>query len=486
MVYQGIKGTHDLYGAEADAYTYIQNVFSAVAELYGYRKIETPILEYTEVFDRSTGESSDVVRKEMYTFLDKGDRSLTLRPEGTAGVIRSIVEHKLYATGDLPIKAFYVGPVFRYERPQLGRYRQFIQAGVEAVGVDSARLDAECICLAMKVLAYLGFENLKVKVNTLGDETSRKNYKEALRSFFASKIDSMCEDCKQRLLLNPMRILDCKVKEDQEIASLAPKMKDYLSDEASKRFYQTLSILADQEIDYEIDDSLVRGLDYYGQIVFEVHAMSKEGKDYGALLGGGHYDGMMSNFNGPKENDSGVGFAMGVERLYSLMKDNGMLENLEHGVDLYLMPIGEEVMDDCYSLAESLRDAGYSVEMPFVKGKLGTLFKTAVRAGAKFALIAGEDDLNNGAVQVKNLATQEQKSVLVEDLQDYLDEQFESLEVWAAMTTMKAIAPAAMTTMKAIAAAANTRKKAIAAAVIIAKTKKKVAIAAAKRMKNED
>ncbi len=428
MVFQGIKGTHDLYGEEAEAYTYIQNVFSAVAELYGYRKIETPVLEYTEVFDRSTGESSDVVRKEMYTFLDKGERSLTLRPEGTAGVIRSIVEHKLYATGDLPLKCYYVGPVFRYERPQLGRYRQFIQAGVEAVGVNSARLDAENICLAMDVLSYLGFENLKVKINTLGDEKSRAAYKEALKAYFSTKIDSMCEDCKQRLLLNPMRILDCKVKEDQEIVKGAPKMKDFLSEESSKRFYQTLSIINDQEIDYEIDDSLVRGLDYYGEVVFEVHATSKEGKDYGALLGGGHYDGMMGNFNGPKENDSGVGFAMGVERIYSLMKDNGLLSSLSHGVDIYVMPIGEETLDDCYSLTQSLRHEGYSVEMPFAKGKLGTLFKKAARANAKFALIMGQDDIEKGVVQLKNIATQEQKEVDIEDLESTLDEEFEKLE----------------------------------------------------------
>ncbi len=428
MVFQGIKGTHDLYGEEAEAYTYIQNVFSAVAELYGYRKIETPVLEYTEVFDRSTGESSDVVRKEMYTFLDKGERSLTLRPEGTAGVIRSIVEHKLYATGDLPLKCYYVGPVFRYERPQLGRYRQFIQAGVEAVGVNSARLDAENICLAMDVLSYLGFENLKVKINTLGDQQSRDAYKEALKKYFATRIDTMCEDCKQRLLLNPMRILDCKVPEDQEIVKDAPKMKDFLSEESSKRFYQTLSIIADQEIDYEIDDSLVRGLDYYGEVVFEVHATSKEGKDYGALLGGGHYDGMMANFNGPKENDSGVGFAMGVERLYSLMKDNGLLSSLSHGVDLYVMPIGEEVLDDCYSLTQSLRHGGYSVEMPFAKGKLGTMFKKAVRANAKFALILGQDDIEKGVVQLKNVATQEQKEVAIEDLEAVLDEEFRKLE----------------------------------------------------------
>ncbi len=428
MAFQGIKGTHDLYGDEADAYTYIQNVFSAVAELYGYRKIETPMLEYTEVFDRSTGESSDVVRKEMYTFEDKGGRSLTLRPEGTAGVIRSIVEHKLYATSDLPLKVYYNGPVFRYERPQLGRYRQFIQAGVEAVGVDSARLDAECVCLAMDVLSYLGFDHLKVKVNTLGDADSRKAYKEALRSFFASRIETMCDDCKQRLLLNPMRILDCKVASDQEIVKEAPKMKDYLSLDASKRFYETLSILNDQEIEYEIDDSLVRGLDYYGQVVFEVHAISKEGKDYGALLGGGHYDGMMGNFAGPKENDSGVGFALGVERIYSLMKDNAMLGELTHGLDLYMMPIGDEAKDDCFALTQALRREGYSVEMPFNGGKLGSLFKKAVRANAKFAVIAGKDDIDQNLVQVKNLATQEQNPVDISNLANYLDAQFAKLE----------------------------------------------------------
>jgi histidyl-tRNA synthetase len=424
MAYQGIKGTHDLFGDEADAYAYIQNVFYAVASLYGYRRIETPVLEYTEIFDRSTGQSSDVVRKEMYTFEDKGGRSLTLRPELTAGVIRSLVEHKLYATSDLPLKTYYAGPVFRYERPQLGRYRQFIQAGVEAVGLDSPRLDAECICLAMDVLSYLGFENLKVKVNTLGDKESRQAYTEALRAYFSSKIDTMCEDCKQRLLLNPLRILDCKVPGDQEIVKGAPKMKDYLSDAANKRFYETLSIINDQEIEYEIDDSLVRGLDYYGQIVFEVHATSKEGKDYGALLGGGHYDGMMGAFQGPKENDSGVGFAMGVERIYSLMNDNGLLGEVASGLDIYVMPIGDEVKDDCFSLSQMLRREGYSVEIPFNAGKLGSMFKKAVRANAKFALIAGSDDFAEGKVQIKDLKSQEQVAVDIDGLISYLDEAF--------------------------------------------------------------
>lgn len=424
MPINAVKGTHDLFAAEADGYAYIQNLFRAVAKQYGYRQIETPILEHTEVFTRSTGEASDVVRKEMYTFLDKAKRSVTLRPEGTAGVIRSIVEHKLYATSDLPLKVFYAGPVFRYERPQLGRYRQFIQAGVEAVGVDSPRLDAECIALAMRALAYLGFKNLSVKVNTLGDAESRLAYKEALKAYFADKIDGMCEDCHQRLLLNPMRILDCKVPEDQEIAKGAPKMKDYLSLEASKRFYETLSIINDLGIEYEIDDGLVRGLDYYGHIVFEVHAKSATGKDYGALLGGGHYDGMLKEFGGPEEIDHGVGFACGVERIYSLMRDNEMLEGVDDGLDIYAMPLGAEVEQELNLLCENIRDLGYSVEMPMKGGKLGSMFKKAERSGAKFALILGSDELERGVVQLKNLESKTQEEVRIDDLPAYLDREF--------------------------------------------------------------
>ena len=235
-----VKGTHDILGKEADGYRYIERVFEAVAQLYGYQEFRIPTLEYTDVFNRSTGEGSDVVRKEMYTFLDKGNRSVTMRPEFTAGVARAIVEHKLYATEDLPIKCFYYGPVFRYERPQLGRYRQFHQAGVECIGVNSARFDAECICLAMQVLGMLGFKGLHLKINSLGDEASRKAYRDALKAYFAEHIDDMCADCHERLELNPMRILDCKVEHDQEIAKGAPKMKDYLSEESEKRCYQTV------------------------------------------------------------------------------------------------------------------------------------------------------------------------------------------------------------------------------------------------------
>lgn len=426
MAYIGVKGTHDIFGDEAEAYNYIQNVFRGVCELYGYKEIVTPILEYTNVFDRSSDESSDVVRKEMYTFLDKGNRSVTLRPEGTAGVIRSVVEKKLYVDNDLPLKTFYFGPVFRYERPQLGRYRQFFQAGVEAIGVDSPRLDAETICLAIQFLCYLGFKNLKLKINTLGDEESRANYKAALKEYFGKHIDDMCEDCHQRIELNPLRILDCKVENDRKYIDGAPKISDYLSLASSQRFGLTLSILNDMGIDYEVDETLVRGLDYYGEVVFEVHALSPNGNDYGALLGGGHYQGILSTFNGPKEIDYGVGFAIGVERLYSLMKDNDLItDELKSSLDIYLMPLGEEVLDDAFRLTESIRSLGYSVEMPFVPSKkIGTYFKKSMKHNAKFAIILGADELEKNVVQLKNLETQEQKEVSIDELDKVLDEEF--------------------------------------------------------------
>lgn len=424
MQIKGVKGTHDLYGDESYCYDYIENIFSIVAELYNYKKIETPCLEYTEVFSRGTGTSSDVVRKEMYTFLDKGDRSVTLRPEGTAGVMRSIVENKLYATNDLPLKTYYVGPVFRYERPQLGRYRQFYQAGIEAVGIDSSELDAEVVVFAMRVLGMLGFNGLKVKVNTLGDKESRLAYKEALKAYFAPRIESMCDDCKERLKLNPLRILDCKVDADQEIAKGAPKMRDYLSKSSEERFYHTLSILNEVGIEYEIDDSLVRGLDYYGEIVFEVHMLSPTGKDYGALLGGGHYDGLLSSFDGPNDIDHGVGFALGMERIYSLMKEFDLLKDIKQELDIYLMPLGEKAMEYSFSLAEQLRSLGYSIDRPYKMAKLGSYFKKAERSRAKLALIFGDDELEKGIIQIKDLDKKEQKEVSLDNLDKELDELF--------------------------------------------------------------
>lgn len=420
MSVQPVKGTHDLYGLDAAKNEYVREIFRQMSELYGFHEMNLPVLEYTEVFARGTGESSDIVRKEMYTFLDKGNRSVTMRPEFTAGVMRAIVSDKLYATEDLPLKIYYEGPAFRYERPQLGRYRQFTQFGVEAVGLDNALADAETILLAIHSFKMLGFKNLTLKVNTLGDNETRKAYREALKGYFSKHIDAMCADCHERLNLNPMRILDCKVPEDQEIAKDAPKIKDYLSEESEKRFYKTLSVLADAEIDYEVDDSLVRGLDYYSEVVFEIHAKSDEGHDYGALCGGGHYSGLVRDFGGPEL--SGVGFAIGVDRIVSLMEELDLFPDLGEGIDVYVMPIGETMVETAFALVTTIRAYGYKAETPLQSGKLGTFFKKATRRGAKFALILGEDELNRGVAQLKDLSSQEQKEIQLDHLEETLDE----------------------------------------------------------------
>ncbi len=426
MEYQPIKGTHDIFGKEMEEYRYVTDVFKAVSEQYGYHEIATPTLEYTDVFSRGAGSSSDIVRKEMYTFLDKGNRSVTMRPEFTAGVMRSIVSNKLYVSMDYPIKLSYCGPAFRYERPQLGRYRQFNQFGVESVGIDSPLMDAETVLLAYHCFSMLGFKDISLKVNTLGDDNTRKAYREALKGYFASRIDDMCEDCHARLELNPMRILDCKVPSDQEIAKGAPKLMDFLSSESRDRFNKTLAILSSYEIDYEIDENLVRGLDYYSEIVFEVHAKSKDGKDYGALCGGGHYGGLVKEFGGP--DLAGVGFAVGVERIMSIMEEQGLFDHLDDGLDIYLMPIGEDMIPTCFEFASSIRVLGYSVEMPYSNAKMGSLFKKAEKRNAKVAIILGQDELDKGVVQVKNLKTKEQIEANIESLEVTLDHIFESFE----------------------------------------------------------
>ncbi len=427
MAYQPVKGTHDIFGEEMTGMQYITGILSTCVELYAYKEVMPPVLEYTEVFSRGTGGSSDIVRKEMYTFNDKGDRSVTMRPEFTAGIVRSVVSNKMYADGgNLPLKIYYHGPAFRYERPQLGRYRQFNQFGVEEIGLDSPRADAECIIMAMQSLYMLGFKNLSLKINTIGDEETRTNYRKALKDYFSQRIDEMCADCHERIELNPLRILDCKVEHDQEIAKGAPKIKDYLSENSEKRFYTTLSIINDLGIEYEIDDSLVRGLDYYSEVVFEIHALSDTGVDYGALCGGGHYGGLVKQLGGP--DLAGVGYAMGVERVYNLAKDNGLLNEIDDGIDFYVIPVGEEVLDDTFNITEEIRSLGFKADNPLVASKLSSAFKKAEKRKAKFALIIGGEELDNGIAQLKNLSTKEQKEIKLENLEEELDEALDSLE----------------------------------------------------------
>ncbi|HHT66776.1 MAG TPA: histidine--tRNA ligase [Erysipelotrichaceae bacterium] len=432
MSIKNVKGTHDIIGEEATSFTYIENLLKQIAELFGYQEVRTPVIEYSELFVRSVGESSDVVRKEMYTFLDKGERSITLRPEFTAGIIRLIVQNKLLATSELPLKTHYVGPAFRYERPQLGRYREFNQFGVEAVGINSAEIDAEVIVLSYTMLQSLNLENVLIKINTLGDEESRHNYKNALKQYFSPYLEKMCPDCHSRYELNPLRILDCKVPEDQEIVKGAPKIKDYLSKNAKEKFDYLLSLLDGLEIPYEIDDTLVRGLDYYSETVFEFHYTSRSGKDYGALGAGGHYDKLVKELGGP--DVSGIGFSLGIERLYSVLKDDGLLEGyFDNDLDIYVMPIGQIDKQFVLQVTTGLRLAGYRTDQCFEDVKLTNMFKRAERKNAKYAIIIGENEIEKHEVIIKNLRTTEQETCPIDQLietisrkmnEEDLDEEF--------------------------------------------------------------
>ena len=426
MSVNNVKGTHDVIGEEASAYSATEGLMKSIAAVYAYKEVRPPVLEYTEVFSRGVGEGSDIVRKEMYTFLDKGDRSVTMRPEFTAGIMRLVIQNKLYATNELPLKLFYVGPVFRYERPQLGRYRQFNQFGVESIGHDSPYNDVEVISLAYTILESLGLENVVLKINTLGDDESRNNYRVALKEYFKEHIDNMCVDCKSRFELNPLRILDCKVPEDRPIIDKAPKVGDYLSEASKARFEKILASLNDLGIPYEVDDTLVRGLDYYSETVFEFHYTSIEGNNYGAIGAGGHYGKLMKDLGGP--DLPGIGFSFGIERIVSVLKDDSLLPDLGSDVDFYVMPLEEKVNGYAQAVAVTLRNAGYATDFCFDQVKLGNMFKRATNKRAKFAVIIGENELNTNTVIVKDLEKQEQVVYGVDEMIEKIDATFDRLD----------------------------------------------------------
>ena len=418
-----VKGTHDVILEEATKYSYVEEVLTKIATLYNYKEFRTPIIESNELFNRSVGESSDIVRKEMYTFLDKGNRLITLRPEMTASTIRSMVNAKLFANNDYPIKAYYLGPNFRYERPQQGRYRQFNQFGIECCGVNNFYRDVEVIALGYNALKMLGFTNLKLKINSLGDQETRNDYKKALTSYFGEKIEQMCEDCKERYTKNILRILDCKVENDQEIIKDAPTLDKFYSKNAKEHFDNVLKALDEIGIEYEIDHSLVRGLDYYTGVVFEYHYTSKLGKNYGAIGGGGHYANLIKEIGGP--DLEGVGLALGIERLVNVMNDDNLFDSLEEGLDIYIMPLGEKAINESNKIANFLRLNGYSCDICLESKNFGQMFKKAQRRNAKYALIIGDNELESKNVVVKDLALEKQETVANDDLLEYLDEKFD-------------------------------------------------------------
>lgn len=418
--YQLQRGTYDAYYEDALNIEKIVSILKRISKSYGYAPIHTPMYEQTALFARSAGETSDIVTKEMFNFLDKSGRDICLRPELTAGVMRAIVTNKLYATKDLPLKLSYYGSAFRYERPQAGRYRQFNQFGIENVGATSYLNDAETIIFGYNALKILGFPHIILKINSIGDEESRNAYRTALKEFFQNKIENMCPDCKRRFETNPLRILDCKVKEDQEIIKDAPKMSDYLNETSNEYLNNILRVLDEQQVEYEIDDTLVRGLDYYSHVVFEYHFITENGTSLGAVGAGGHYDNLLREVGGPQL--SSVGLAFGVERLNLLLKEINPEEYAKVELDAYLICLGKENLDKVFSLCTTLRNNGFNVDMSFENKSMGASFKIATRKNAKFALIIGENEIANNIVKLKDLNTQEQCDVALENLVEVLDE----------------------------------------------------------------
>ncbi len=414
MAYQKVKGTHDLIKKEAMTVDCLRTIFSNICATYFYHPHYVPVVEYSELFTRSVGKDSDIVRKEMYTFSDKANRSITLRPEFTAGILRSLIENKLFSTDPLPLKSYYFGTAYRYERPQTGRYREFYQGGVECVGTSGVYSDVEMLNLVIDFLSSLALhDEIILKVNYLGSSETRAKYREALKTYFSKRIAFMCPDCHERLELNPLRILDCKVEEDQKIIAEAPRITDFLSEPEKAEFASIVNAIKESGISYEIDDKLVRGLDYYSGLVFEVHPANPN-VTQGALLGGGHYDTLVAELGGP--DVGGCGFSFGVERLMTLLKELNISVEAPSPAKIYVMPLGESCYSAATLVASELRKSGNLVEVNYAGGKLASAFKKAEHLGMQWGVIIGDDEVKNATVQLKNLATQEQVTISRVDL----------------------------------------------------------------------
>lgn len=411
MNYQTPRGTYDILPGETEKWQKTEELIREVCRLYRFREIRTPIFESTAVFKREN-DSSDMVNKEMYTF-NMGDDSYTLRPEGTAGVIRSFDQHKLYGAAELPARLYYLGPMFRHERPQKGRQRQFTQFGIESIGAKSPEIDAEAIALGIDIVKRMGISSVKVCINTLGDDASRAAYRQALKDYFTPHIDLLCGDCKRRLEQNPLRILDCKVDADNPVLKDAPRLSDYLNEESREYFDRVLAALDGLGIPYEIDDRLVRGLDYYTHTVFEVKSTRPDSGAQATIFAGGRYDHLVEYFGGPQL--SGMGFAIGLERLIALAEEEGWTAEESGNADVYIMGAGN-VGTAPLTLASTLRAAGYVTDVNLLQRSMKAQFKSADRSGAPVIVIVGEAELQNGTVNVKNKLDNTQQTVAVDML----------------------------------------------------------------------
>lgn len=407
------KGTYDLIGLDAKISNYINHEIESFMINYNYEYIRTPVFEATELFHRTVGDGTDIVKKETYDFTDRGDRSITLRPEGTAGVVRSVIENKLYGNKNDPIKLYYNETMYRYERPQSGRFREFTQFGVEVFNSNDPLIDAEVISLGFNLISSLGLDDVVVKLNTLGDTESRKRYSEALVDYFKPHIHELCEDCQNRINTNPLRILDCKIDKDSDILKNAPKISDYLSDESKMRFNKLKTYLDNLEIDYEVDESIVRGLDYYDECVWEYKL-----NDDIALGGGGRYNTLVENLGGPAL--PGIGFALGIERIILKLKEKIEDKKVDANIDVYIMSVSEEEKIYAIKIAQDLRLNNVITEINGANLSLKSQFKIADNLGAKYLIILNNEDLNKGLITVKDNITKEEEKVDEAVIVDYI------------------------------------------------------------------
>ncbi|WP_192987751.1 histidine--tRNA ligase [Carnobacterium mobile] len=419
MAIQRPKGTADLLPDDSLKWQYVEETAKIILGDYQFHEIRTPIFESYDLFSRGVGETSDIVSKEMYDFYDKGKRHMSLRPEGTAPVVRAYVENKLFGPEYAkPYKVYYMGPMFRYERPQGGRMRQFHQLGVEVFGSTNPAVDVESMSLAMDLFKELGLEHLTLVINSLGDSASRIAYREALIAYLEPHFNELSEDSQIRLHKNPLRVLDSKNKKDQEIVQQAPSILDYLSEDSQKHFEQVKEMLDALNIPYTVDSNMVRGLDYYNHTIFEIMS---DAPGFGAITticAGGRYDGLVEELGGPET--PGFGFALGLERLMLTLEAEKIdIPNL-HELDVYVVGIGEETNVEALKLVQAIRSAGFSAERDYFDRKAKAQFKTAAKLKAKVVLTLGEEELKNGQVNFKVMKNGKESTVsLKEAYQDF-------------------------------------------------------------------
>ncbi len=405
------KGTKDVLPEDSYKWQYVEKIARSVAKTFGAKEIRTPTFEHTEVFLRGVGETTDIVNKEMYTFLDKGDRSITLKPEGTAGVARSFVENGMHQSA-LPAKLFYITSCFRYERPQAGRLREFHQFGVEFLGANDANIDAETILLANSFIKEVGIKNVTLYINSIGCKECRKKYEEALKAYFNAHIGDMCALCKDRLDKNPLRILDCKNEDCKKINKDAPKILDYICDDCKAHFEKVQHLLKIAGVEFKVDSGIVRGLDYYTRTVFEF--VSENIGAQGTVCGGGRYDGLIAQLGG--QDVPGIGFAVGIERVLMLLENTGVTIPNDGKVTVYLAPMGEKEGEKAFELATLLREKGISSDFDHMGRGIKAQFKYADKIAAKYVAVIGSNELENGVAKLKNMADGSEENVSFSEL----------------------------------------------------------------------